>query len=241
MTMSHGSSLESTLLQLHVEALFTHDSKERLLSTNEIGPVAAPRFYLARTTTGHLWRVRHDVPDTIARSLVELAASEPASSDLSAAPRHLDAYRELLESLHPVDEVSAGPAFFFPDEVERPENVVTIDPTNAHLLHPFGFSPYELAVGLESGRPFTAIVEDGVARSMCHCARFTDRAAEAGVRTLADFQGRGYAPAVVAAWALAVRAVGRIPLYSTSWSNLRSRAVARRLGLVTYGAEWSLL
>jgi predicted GNAT family acetyltransferase len=58
--------------------------------------------------------------------------------------------------------------------------------------------------------------------------------------TLEEFRGRGYAPAVVAAWAHAVREAGRIPLYSTTWDNLASRAVARKLGLIVYGSNLSL-
>jgi hypothetical protein len=45
---------------------------------------------------------------------------------------------------------------------------------------------------------------------------------------------------VVAAWANAIRAGGRIPLYGTAWSNASSRAVARKLGLVMYGEDFRL-
>jgi mono/diheme cytochrome c family protein len=60
---------------------------------------------------------------------------------------------------------------------------------------------------------------------------------EAGVETAASCRGRGYAAPVVAAWARAVRDVGRVPLYSTSWRNEASRAVARKLGLVCFGSD----
>ncbi len=60
------------------------------------------------------------------------------------------------------------------------------------------------------------------------------------METLEEFRGRGYAAAVVAAWARAVRASGRIPFYSTSWDNIASQAVARSLGLIQYGSELSL-
>ena len=68
--------------------------------------------------------------------------------------------------------------------------------------------------------------------SLGFSARLSERVAEAGVNTLEAYRGRGYAPTVVAAWAHAIRATGRIPLYSTSWDNHASRTVARKLGLV---------
>jgi hypothetical protein len=37
-----------------------------------------------------------------------------------------------------------------------------------------------------------------------------------------------------------VRELGRMPLYSTSWDNTASRALARSLGLVQYGATLQL-
>ena len=83
-------------------------------------------------------------------------------------------------------------------------------------------------------------VEDGHAVSVCFCARKSNVAAEAGLETAIEFRGRGLAPRVVSAWALAVRETGRIPLYSTSWSNDASLAVARKLGLMAYASSWSI-
>jgi hypothetical protein len=45
---------------------------------------------------------------------------------------------------------------------------------------------------------------------------------------------------VTAAWAQAVRKSGRIPLYSCSWSNAASLAVAAKLGLVPYASDFNL-
>jgi predicted GNAT family acetyltransferase len=67
--------------------------------------------------------------------------------------------------------------------------------------------------------------------------RITPAACEAGVETAPGFRGHGHAARVVAAWALAVRDAGQIPLYSTSWQNTASQAVARKLGLRQFGAD----
>jgi hypothetical protein len=85
-----------------------------------------------------------------------------------------------------------------------------------------------------------AVFADDEPVSICFCARRSDVAAEAGLETAAPFRGRGYALHVTVAWALAVRATGRIPLYSTAWDNHASRTVARKLNLHPYASNWSL-
>ena len=95
-----------------------------------------------------------------------------------------------------------------------------------------------MASELNSWQPYLAIIEDSQAVSICRSVRLSSRAHEAGVDTLTGYRRRGYAMSVVAAWALAVRALNRIPLYSTSWDNVASQGVARRLGLVQYGVDY---
>ena len=77
--------------------------------------------------------------------------------------------------------------------------------------------------------------------SVCRSVRITPEAHEAGVETLPDFRGKGYAKDVAAQWAQRVRAVGAIPLYSTSWENNASQAVARKLRLECYGADFQVI
>ncbi len=227
-------------LEIQVEALFTHDPDGRIRSTNEPGGGLAPRFFFGRTREGNLWRLRYDLPEHTVRRLEELAAGEPVHDDLRAEPRNLAAFQEVLREDGEIQSVYFGPAYRFPEELPIPITVTRITRSNLHLLRRLGWDLEAFAQEFEGRAPIVAMLEDGAAVSLCFCARLTERAAEAGVETLEEYRGRGYAPAVAAAWAHAIRATGRIPLYSTSWANLASQAVARKLGLVQYGSDLSL-
>jgi RimJ/RimL family protein N-acetyltransferase len=164
--------------------------------------------------------------------------AEPVVADLSQPPRCLLALQTTLARDAPLTEMWSGPAWRFPDEIPQVEReVIPVTRENDDLVRPV--FPI-LADDLRWRQPCLAIVADGRLASLCYSARNTPIAAEAGVDTLEEFRGRGYAPAVVAAWARVVREEGRIPLYSTSWDNLASRSVACKLGLVLYGADLSI-
>ena len=133
-----------------------------------------------------------------------------------------------------IAQTYAGPAYWFPDDIERPTNIVSITEQNANLLRDF---PADWLPEIDSSRPYLAVVEDGRVVSLCCSARMSAQAHEAGVKTVAGYRGRGYAPAVVAGWAIAVRELGCIPLYSTSWENVASQRVASKLGSILYGSD----
>jgi hypothetical protein len=226
------------LLQIQVDALFTHDSRGRIRDVNEPGGDRAPRFFFGRSREGNIWRCRDDVTEETARTLGELASEEPVRDDLRADPRNLDGFITALQLSRESAQIESGPAYRFPAELPS-ASVTRITRSDLHLLRLLLRYPEETAREFERREPFMAVIEQGAVVSLCHSARLTDRAAEAGVETLAAYRGRGYASAVVVGWARAIRATGRIPLYSTSWHNLASQAVARRLGLVQYGTNLS--
>jgi RimJ/RimL family protein N-acetyltransferase len=224
------------LMEIQTETLFSFDGNGCLRCVNEPGEPPPPCFFLGRTKSGNVWRLRYDLPDDIVGKLGTLAASEPVASDLRRKPINFDAFVDALKAHAEVKKVWMGPAYRFPDEVKSPANVVMITEANAKLLG-FGFS--DLIPMLETREPCVAVVEGGVAVSVCFSSRVSRWAAEAGVETLEGFRGRGYATSVVAGWAVAVRQLGLTPLYSTSWDNLASQGVARRLGLMLYGVDLS--
>lgn len=225
------------LMKIQAEALFTQDENRRLRHINEpIGDrKSAPRFFIGYTNEGSICRFRHDLPDNVVAQLKEVAAAEPMPMNSQKIPRNRRQFEAILQSHAPIERVWVGPAYRFPEHITPPTNIVQLSRENVGLLKG-DFA--EMVPELNSSQPYSAIIEDSQAVAICRSVRVSPRAHEAGVNTLIGYRRRGYATAVVAAWALAVRALNRIPLYSTSWDNLASQSVARRLGLVQYGVDY---
>ena len=228
-----------------LDAQFTHDAHGRIVAVNEPDgePEPAPRFFLTRTRDGIAWRVRYDVPEPIVKRLVELVASEPVTTDLVSPPVHLDA---MLDALHQDREAVIGfqgPAYRFPVTMALPVTgeVTRISRGNLQLLRRVVPDLDALDRDFDVVEPWMAVVQDGVAVATCYSCRISERVAQARVDTAPPFRGRGYAPAMVAAWAREVRATGRVPLYGTTWDNLASQAVARKLGLALFGVSLALV
>lgn len=228
------------LMNIHVRALFTHDAESRLLFVNEPDNAVTPasRLFLGRTREGNIWRFRSDLPEKLCEELDVLCADEPpVNAEFNEPPHHLETFVRLLESDAPVQSLSSGLAYRF-IEYEMPSNHVTaVTEDNPETLHG-GFE--KLIEELPSWQPFVALVEKNQAVSVCRSVRITSEAHEAGVETLPEFRGNGYAKDVVSEWARLVRSNGATPLYSTSWENKASQAVAQKLRLKCYGVTFDI-
>lgn len=228
------------LIDIQVRALFTQNAESRLLFVNEPGGtvIPAPRLFLGRTRAGNLWRFRADLPENLCQELNALCADEPTlDGEFNEPPRHLETFVRLLERDAPVQEISSGPAYQFAEHEIPSKPILAITENNAEMLQG-NFE--ELITELPAWQPLVALIEDNRAVSVCRSVRITSEAHEAGVETLPDFRGKGYARDVTAEWARLVRAAGAIPLYSTSWENIASQAVARKLRLKCYGSDFSV-
>ena len=225
------------LMKIQVEVLFTQDENGHLQHINQpTGDTKiAPRFFFGNTNEGSICRFRHDLPDNVVVQLKEVAAAEPMPMNSQKILSVHGQFKEILQRHAPIERVWVGPAYRFPEHIVPPTNVVRLSPANIDFLKG-NFA--EMVSELDSSQPCLAVIEDSQAVSICQSVRASSRAHEAGVDTLVGYRRRGYATAVVAAWALAVRALNRIPLYSTSWDNLASQGVAQRLGLVQYGVDY---
>jgi predicted GNAT family acetyltransferase len=133
--------------------------------------------------------------------------------------------------------VGNGLAYQFIKDDMPSERVTLVTEANPEILQN-GFE--KLIEELPAWQPFVALVRENRAVSVCRSVRITAEAHEAGVETLPEFRGNGYAAEVVAGWARLVRKSGAIPLYSTSWENKASQAVARKLGLKCYGVTFGV-
>lgn len=221
-------------MRMHVQALFTHDEDGHLERVNEPDGAPAPRFFLGRTRDGDVWRFRRDVDHDIRRDLEAAIQSDVLTKDAPDSPLSASRYEKILARSALVQKTWLGPAFCFPDELPGTAGTILVTDDNADFLRPL------LAAWVPDTRlcqPMFALIVDDSAVAVCASVRRTSDAHEAGVDTAPSHRGRGYAPRVVSAWARAVRDMGRVPLYSTSWKNEASRAVARKLALIQFGSD----
>jgi RimJ/RimL family protein N-acetyltransferase len=222
-------------MRARVAALFTLDEQGRMLRVNEPDGPPAPRFFLGRTPEGHEWRFRHDVDSELCDGLAALCRAELAGSRLAPNPANIDAYLDLLGRASPVRRQWSGPAYRFPRALPEVARAVHVTTRNAAILEP-DFADWLAEV--RAGQPFMALVVEGRVVSVCCSVRIGPEVHEAGVETHRRRRGRGYGSQVVAAWAAGVRRGGAQPVYSTSWENAGSQAVANRLGLARFGLDF---
>lgn len=223
------------LMQMHIQALYMHDEQARLVAVNDGSGVRAPRFFLGRTEQGNVWRFGDDLPAELCTELEVLCQTEPLTR--SERPQHEAAYKDILARHDPIERIWFGPAYWFPNGAVATTEPIRINEQNAYLLQGelqawIPDVPYQ--------QPFMALIVEGQAAAVCASVRITDAAHEAGVETLAIQRQKGYAVAVVSAWAEAVEKMGARPLYSTSSENMASQRVAARLGLSRYGVDFHI-
>ena len=212
---------------------FVLDDRGRIVSTREPQASHGPLFTILRSSTESAWAVHRDVPEELAEQIAVLARQEPPVRDLQAAPVYAAEYLSLTGGRPGF----AGPAFLFPETLVSTASLVVVDDERQLQRNFRGWELGEISAGRA---PVLAVMEDGFPVSICFCARRSDTAAAAGLETAEAYRGRGLGPRVTAAWAMAVRATGRVPLYSAAWSNEPSLAVARKLGLTAHASFWSV-
>ncbi len=183
------------------------------------------------TDTSHAIRMGADVPAPL------IPAIRSAFHELPRRPPHerpaiIDEFASLLDL-----EYQAGPVYRIPPALPLDPSVhVEFDLARLVDANPGNWHPIEWRELLAGrlGPVAIATVGDRVA-SICHTpGPVTQLTAEAGVWTHADFRGRRFASATVAAWSHAPFG-DRSLFYSTSHDNLSSQRVAAHSKLIFLG------
>jgi hypothetical protein len=231
---------------LQLETLYVLDEAGRILQNREPNGSRGPLFAIIRGPSECAWAVRSDVDPQVSAELAVLAATEPPVVDFRDAPVHAARYCDLLSTAvaqayphPPVLSPYHGAAFVFPDRAAGSAAITTSLIEDEALLAPHFGGWVEGEIG-QGRAPVVAVLRQRTPVSIAFCARRSDVAAEAGVETLGAFRGQGFATSVVADWARRVRNGGLLPLYSASWDNLPSLAVARKLQLELYATDWNV-
>jgi hypothetical protein len=229
------SALE--LMEIQARALFTHDGNNFIREINDMYHGPAPRFFLGRTLEGNVLRFRYDLPESIVQRLTDLVAAEPMHDILPMDSALLEKIKEILWEHQEIQKIQEGPAYSLPRPASLPGGVVKITADNVCLLkNSFDYMLTELPYW----EPCFVKFVDGNAVSICFSSRIAEASHEAGVETLPGFRGKGYAAEAAAVWASAIYSMNRIPTYSTSWENMASQSVARKLKCDLYGVDLSV-
>jgi hypothetical protein len=225
------------LMEMQANALFTHDNDNFIYNINDLEGAPAPRFFFGRTSDGNVLRFRYDLPEVIRRKLTDLVTAEPINYNLTRNMAVLEQIKGIIQEHEEIQKIFEGPAYKLPRGFTFPSDVIKITNDNVHLLkNSFDYMLSEL----QFWEPCFVKFVNGNAVSICFSSRIADASHEAGVETLSDFRGKGYATDVVAAWAADIYKLNRIPTYSTSWDNIASQSVAKKLNCDLYGIDFSV-
>ncbi len=209
------------LLLIQLRTAFVLDAYGRLAAVNEPGLPPAPRVFVATSSTERIVRVRSDIAEPVARLWLSATRDEDLLSHVSS---HAEIQRE-----------HRGPAFVVPPLNSPEDSIVSV--RSGVSLH-----PELVARGWKLGEaaPYVGVVRDGEVVSVCYSSRVGEEACEAGLETVTAFRGQGLGALAARAWASRVQRSGRLALYSTTWENVASQRVARKLAAEAYGENWHL-
>ncbi|WP_440117951.1 GNAT family N-acetyltransferase [Paenibacillus sp. QZ-Y1] len=225
-SMSNISPMD--MMKIQADTLYTMDDQKRLLRINEPDGGQAPALFIGITSAGSCSYYHEQLPSTL---IEELGCESGLSLDIPKLIRRVETFK-------PIKSVWMGPAYTFPENCGKwHAKVQLIDRHRAFLLSEH--FP-ELIERLHEKMPVAAYVMQDSAIAVCCSARVSTQGAEASLYTAPDFRGQGYAAEAVKCWQHHVKESGRIPIYSTSWDNTASQTVARKLGLIQFGVDFSI-
>ena len=125
---------DPSLIQAHVEALYTLDAAGDLVRVNDPDGAPAPRFFLGRTADGPACWFRHDVEEHTRRELVAAIRADSSLGGALDTPAHPAPYDAILARTQPVERMWSGPAFSFPEELDVSSDAIPVTEANASVL-----------------------------------------------------------------------------------------------------------
>ncbi|OME81087.1 hypothetical protein BK122_16705 [Paenibacillus pabuli] len=216
------------MMKIQANTLYTMDNQKRLLSINEPDGGQAPALFIGITSVGQCSYYHEQLPLTL---IEELGCDTEPPLDIAKLIRRVETFK-------PVKSVWMGPAYAFPEKCgEWHPNVQLIESHRTFLLEKHFPNLIE---HLHEKMPVIAYVMEDSAVAVCCSARVSQQGAEASLYTAPNFRGQGYAAEAVKCWQYYVKESGRIPIYSTSWDNIASQTVARKLGLIQFGVDFNI-
>ncbi|MDN4604186.1 GNAT family N-acetyltransferase [Paenibacillus sp. F6_3S_P_1C] len=224
--MSNISPMD--MMKIQANTLYTMNDQHRLLCINEPDGGQAPALFIGITSAGQCSYYHEQLPSNLIK---ELGCDAELPLDISKLIRRVETFR-------PVKGVWMGPAYAFPEKCgEWHADVQLIESDRTYLLAEH--FP-ELIECLHVKMPVAAYIIEDSAVAVCCSARVSKQGAEASLYTAPGYRGRGYAAEAVKCWQVHVKESGRMPIYSTSWDNIASQTVARKLGLIQFGVDFSI-
>ena len=223
------------LMKVHSATLFLLDSELQMLRVNDWTRREAPLLWVGLTREGLIWRYRTDVPSA-SREVIDPLVVKEKTADEDGVPEHHEVYASVLGSR----KLHSGPTYYLPRAASSKlvGEATSISPKNSALLERGELADW--IPDIPHQQPMFASVVGDAAFAVCASVRITDAAHEVGVETANASRKAGHGSRVVEAWAQALLSKGIIPLYSTTWDNLASQALAARVGFQRYGWEFSV-
>jgi GNAT superfamily N-acetyltransferase len=235
------------LLRVDIDTMFVMSASGRIERENDPDCSSGPRLFFAGCPFGNIARVRYDVDDRVAQSVLELAEKAPPWRDPDTLPAGWEKIVELLSCGQPAETVVAHPIYKLPNGLrhDHPAPIVRGDSPEGHAmlagLAERGMPEYMVDAGFKDTRdfwePWCIAVDGAEIASIAFAARLGAIGAEIGVYTLPKYRGRGFAAAVTASWASLESLRQRALFYSTAKTNRSSQRVAARLGLRRIGSS----
>jgi hypothetical protein len=224
------------LLRLELETLWITDADGRVICSRTPDRRPAPLLVVAAGTSGICWAVSTAVPAEVEREIADALSTTSPNMVVGWTPDSADPLLENLARVGPVAEPEGGPSFVVPSDLHPTGAIETRPGADRERDRLVERMPEADRAALSE--PWSVALADGQVAAVCETARSAPASVEAGVWTYERYRRRGYAAAVVATWATTVR--DRTAFYSTSWENVASQGVARRLGLRPLGQWWQV-